>query len=283
MHVEQHDVGPLGADDRDRGVDVGGLADELAHRDPARGHGVGQLGAHAGAEHPVVVDEHDPHGAGLRASAGRGRLAHGCSSFDRWQPQLHLGAVVAAAHARRAAVPLHPSQDRLAHAEPVGGHGVEVEPVAAVAHERLDPGRPDLDVGRDRRAAVPHRVEQGLAHGLGQRGAVRLVGPVAGDDEVDRHAVEVLDVVRDLGDRGGERRLRALRPGVQPRPQLALLGAGQPGDGGGVAGLALDEGEGLQHRVVQVGGDVGALGGAGGGHLLAPQVAPQPQRPRARR
>ena len=37
---------------RDRRVDVLGLADDV--------DGVAELGAHAGAEHPVVVDEHDP-------------------------------------------------------------------------------------------------------------------------------------------------------------------------------------------------------------------------------
>ena len=70
------------------------------------------------------------------------------------------------------------------------------------------------------------------------------------------------------------------RAGIQPRAQLALLGAGQLGHRGRVAGLALDQGEGLQHGVVQVGGDVGALGGAGQLGLLVAQVGPEPQPPR---
>ena len=77
------------------------------------------------------------------------------------------------------------------------------------------------------------------------------------------------------------RRLGARRrPGVQPVAQLALLGPGQLGHLGGVAGLALDQGEGLQHRVVQVRRDLGPLDLAHPQRPLALEVAPQPQAPR---
>ena len=235
VHVEQHDVGLLGPDDGDRGVDVGRLTDELAHRDPARGHRVGQLGPHAGAEHPVVVDEHHPHGAGpprLHRSWSGWLMTFLLRSVAAGAPPRFRRRGGAPAPCRRAA----PSCPRIDCRTPSRSSGTasRSKPSPRSRTNASTPVGPDLDVGRDRRAAVPHRVEQGLAHGLGQRRTVRLVGTVPGDDEVDRHAVQVLDVVRDLGDRGGERRLRALRPGVQPRAQLALLGAGEPGDGGGV-------------------------------------------------
>ena len=57
---------------------------------------------------------------------------------------------------------------------------------------------------------------------------------------------------------------------VEPGPQLALLAAGQAARLLGLVGVPLDEGEGLQHRVVQVGGHVGALLAA---DALAPLVA----------
>ena len=49
---------------------------------------------------------------------------------------------------------------------------------------------------------------------------------------------------------------------VQPGPQLALLAAGQLLDGLGIVGLPLDQGQGLQHRVMQVRGHVGPGVGA---------------------
>src|SRR5690606_9812747 len=66
VHVEQDDVGAVGADRGHRLVDVPGLGDDVHRRT--------DLGAHAGAEHRVVVDEDDatPGGAG----GGRG---HGLS------------------------------------------------------------------------------------------------------------------------------------------------------------------------------------------------------------
>ena len=53
VDVEQHDVRACRADHRDRLGTVARLADDV---DP-----VAELGAHPGAEHRVVVDQHDPH------------------------------------------------------------------------------------------------------------------------------------------------------------------------------------------------------------------------------
>ena len=86
-------------------------------------------------------------------------------------------------------------------------------------------------------------------------------GAVADRDDLDRHAVVVLD----LGRGGLERARRALRVGrarraaVEPRAQLALLAAGERGDLARVVGALLHQRERLQHRVVQVRGDLGAL------------------------
>ncbi len=194
------------------------------------------------------------------------------------QPQTDLGAFVEAAHPRAAAVALHAAQDRLAHPEPVGRDVVEVEAVTVVAHEGLGDAAADLDVGGDGRPRVPHRVGQRFAQRAHERLARVVQCGVAGDDELDGHAVAVLDLVRGGRDGLGERTGRG-GPAVQPRAQLALLGPGQAGGDGRVVG-ALDEREGLQHRIVQVGRDVGALGLADAGGLLALVAPPEARDPR---
>ena len=97
----------------DRLADRAGVADDV---DEAV-----ELGAHAGAEQAVVVDEHD--------ARERGSSAH---------HQLDLGALARArVDLGAAAVALHPAEHRLAQAAPVGRHRGEVEARAAVAHEHL--------------------------------------------------------------------------------------------------------------------------------------------------
>ncbi len=216
---------------------------------------------------------------GGRRLCGRcwGRVGPG-DLADR-QAQLDLGAVGAVPDAGRATVALHPSDDRLAYPGAVVGHLVEVEPGAVVAHEGLDGIRPDLDVGADRRARMAHGVPRGLADGLDESVEVLVHGAVAGDDELHRDAVEVLDLTH-RGGQGGPERAGSRVLVVEVAAQLTLLGSGEPGDGHGVRRLSLDEGKGLEHRVVQVGGDVGALGGPDAGGLLEAQVAPEAQDPR---
>ena len=67
---------------------------------------------------------------------------------------------------------------------------------------------------------------------------------------------------------------------VQPRAQLALLAAGQRAPRRRVVGVALDQGERLQHRVVQVGRHRGALVGADAAAALLGQLAADPPGPR---
>ena len=47
---------------------------------------------------------------------------------------------------------------------------------------------------------------------------------------------------------------------VEPRAQFAFLGERDGAHAGRVLGGGADQSEGLEHRVVQVSGDVGALG-----------------------
>ncbi len=65
------------------------------------------------------------------------------------------------------------------------------------------------------------------------------------------------------------------RAGVEPAAQLALLRASQPGHLDRVVGPPLDQCQGLQDGVVQVGGDVGPLGLPDAPGLLLAQVAPE--------
>ena len=72
VDVEQHHVRLRGQDHLDRARGVGGLADD--------GHRAAELGADAGAEHRVVVDEHD---AGLPAGGRRKRVGAGAGPAAR--------------------------------------------------------------------------------------------------------------------------------------------------------------------------------------------------------
>src|SRR5688572_10306344 len=82
-------------------------------------------------------------GGGLRGRVGPVRpVRSGCG---RRQGERDLGALLEAADAGRAAVPLHPAEDGLPHAQPVLRDVVELEPVAVVADERLDAQGADLE------------------------------------------------------------------------------------------------------------------------------------------
>lgn len=95
----------------------------------------------------------------------------------------------------------------------------------------------------------------------------------------------VLDLGGGLLHRLGEG-LRLLVPAgalglVQPVPQFPLLGAGEAADLARVVGVALDQGEGVQHGVVDVGGDLGTLLGADAHGPLLREVLRHPDQPRA--
>src|SRR5690554_3784146 len=183
-------------------------------------------------------------------------------------------------HLGGAAAPAHPTQDRLSHPEAVVRDPVEVEALAPVAHEHLDPVVARLEVDRHGRTTVPRRVEQRLA-GREQQGRGVLVGDAVPDhDRLDRDRLDVLDLRDDRSKLRRERRPRLGTVVVEPRAQLALLRTGDPGDGLGVVRLLADERERLQDRVVQVRGDVGPLGLARTRCPLLGQLSRETQPPR---
>src|SRR5450759_3064114 len=144
----------------------------------------------------------------------------------RGQCEVHLGAAVARIlHRCRAAAPPDPADDRLANAEPIGRNRVQVETRAVVAHEDLNRFGSDLDVQRDRRGTVPHRVEKRLPGCLEHRVRVRVGCPVPHHDGLDRLSGRVLDLADDAADRLRDRGAGSRAVLVQPAAQLSLLGA----------------------------------------------------------
>ncbi len=141
----------------------------------------------------------------------------------------------------------------------------------------------DLRVQPDRTAVGGElrRVRERLA-GRGDERFERLVErAVADHDDLDRRPARLFDL-----DRGGAKRVGDALVGLQrrrarePRSQLALLAPRQLRDVGRVVGAALDEGQRLQHRVVQVRGQLGPLLGADPLRALGREAAgePPPQR-----
>ena len=82
-------------------------------------------------------------------------------------------------------------------------------------------------------------------------------------------------------ERGGQVLVRVGAPPVEPAAQLALLRPGQPGHLARVVDVALDEGQRVQHRVVHVRRDLGALLLADPRVALRRQLARHLQPPRA--
>ena len=119
-----------------------------------------------------------------------------------------------------------------------------------------------LGVERDR-SGVPGElggVHERLARGGDQRARAVVERRVADGDDVDADAVGVLDLLGGGGQRRREAVVRARGvPVLEPGAQLALLAPGQRRDRARVLGLALDQRQRLQHRVVEVRGDLGAL------------------------
>ena len=96
---------------------------------------VGELGADAGAEHRVVVDDHD--GASSWAWSSALLVPRWSSTAAPRCPSPGAVRIVGGA-----AVARHPVHDAVAHAEPVARDRLAVEAGAAVADEHLQAGRP---------------------------------------------------------------------------------------------------------------------------------------------
>src|SRR5215207_7847078 len=196
--------------------------------------------------------------------------------------QLDLGALAGGGEdGDAAAVAPDAAADRVGDAAPVGRDLVGVEPLALVADEPGELVRLDLDVDRDqRRPRMPGGVEGRLLAGVDQGPAGLVERGVADDHDVHGHVVALLDPAGDRLDGQPQLALGRHRRPVQPGPQLPLLPAGQADDLRRGVG-PLDQGQGVEHRVVQVGGHLGPGLGADPAAALLGQVVDQPGRPGA--
>ena len=238
----QHHVGLGLGDPGDGHVDVGGVADEVDE--------VLQLGSDAGEEQPVVVDEEHTR-VTLTMSSG--------------ELHLDLGAVAGSSGDRhRSAVAVHALADRLGDALAVVGHGVDVEALAPVAHRRPDRGVVDLDEHRDT-VGTPECL---AALTIASRAAATSAS-TCGSSGWSPTATTSTSTSWRASTSAASARIAAASvvaspvPAsvlvVEPGPQLPLLAAGQRQGLAGAVGVALDERQGLEHRVVQVGGHLRAL------------------------
>ncbi len=161
------------------------------------------------------------------------------------------------------------------------GTAIDVEPAAAVADEDLELTVGDLCEDIDPRCTgVPGRVDHRLACRRYERRGPRIDRAVPDSDQLDWDLVGDLDLTDRLLQGGFDGDVGACRRVEQPAAQLAFLGARQLGDDGRVIGLTLDQRKCLQHRVVQMCGDVGAFLAANALGAFTAQLAVEPQRPR---
>ncbi len=172
--------------------------------------------------------------------------------------------------------------DRAAHAHAVLGDLVDVEADATIAYEHLDGVCAGLGIDVDPiDLGVLGGVDHRLPGSLGDRGDIGIERCIADRDHLDGHLVGVLDV----GGRGTQRRdqrVASLLVGaVEPRPQLTLLATSEGGHGCLVAGVLLQQRQGLQHGVVQVRCHIGALLRTYEGAALLREVAEKLADPRA--
>ena len=164
-------------------------------------------------------------------------------------------------------------------------HGIGVEPVAPVADEEHHHVGLDLGVERDLGGAGPFGgVDGGFPGGIEQ--GAQPVGELAVPHHHHLHLDTVVGLhltlqhADALGHRRGIVTEGARRAALEePRPQLALLAAGQARHVLGVIGRTLDESERLQHRVVHVGRHLRPLLGQGPGLAFRHQVAHQADPP----
>ena len=248
-----------------------GLADDLDL--------VAELAAHAGAEELVVVDEHD---ARLHDAAP----AAGVSSTS--VPSPGVEAIVAVPPARA----IRPSIDS-ASPRRSAGTAARSKPAPRSRTKTLTRVVVGLGVDRDLVGARElRRVRHRLARGEHDGAHVVVERAVAAARELDAHAVQLLDLGGRVRERADERVARRGAVAVEPAAQLALLPPRERGDAARLVGVALDQRERLQHRVVHARGDLGALLDADARRALGVALArelPEPrpddeqQRRRARR
>ena len=158
------------------------------------------------------------------------------------------------------------------------GTELRVEAGAAISYEDLGPLRIELGVDRDlaRVGRELGRVDERLAGGGDECLAALVHLAITDGNDLDRHAMGVLNLGGGELERGGDAVRGRRAVGVEePRPQLALLSPGELRHLARVAGALLHQGQCLQNRVVEVGGQLGALLGPDPLGALAGEVAPQ--------
>ena len=152
-----------------------------------------------------------------------------------------------------------PPDDRLADAEPALGNRVHVEPVAMIAHEDLNLVGAGLAIHGDGLAAMRYGVDERLLRGIEQRVGLGTGPRVAHGHHFDRFAVLVFRLRGDGLQPGADRTVRCGAFLIQPFAQFALLLPGEREHGLRVVAVQLDQGERLQHAIVQVRGHVGTF------------------------
>ncbi len=233
MDIQEHDVG---THRRDHG-------DGLLHRSGLAGHDDVrvQVGLQAGPEDGVVVHDHHPdprrRAAPLRCwsqsclsvavtggSAGCSRPA-GRGSLSRTSVPSGLLVMVAVPPWRF----IRPMIDSRTPSRSAGtASGSKPGPRSLTKTSARAVG--DFQVDGHGAAAVPGGVQHGLAGGLDQGLVAFGHGAVAHADHLDGVAQGVFHLGRGGLDALGELAGVLARVPVQPAPQLALLGAGQPDD-----------------------------------------------------
>ena len=221
----------------------------------------------------VVVDDH--HARTLAHDAGARFITSSTSvPSPGWLRTLGVAAVT-----------LHARDDRVAHAAPVGRDR------RAGRSPRRGRGRTPPPVGHRPPRTGPRALTGelgGVGHRLARRRHDRLQPRPAA-----RRRRSPPRSARGAAPRPRRRRAPARRPRCparsssgrreQPAAQLALLAARQARHLARIARALLDQRQRLQHRVVQVRGELGALLLADAGRTLEGEAAQQAHAPSARR
>lgn len=179
------------------------------------------------------------------------------------------------------AVPLHPLDDRVGDPPPVLGNRGEIEAGAAVANEPIDLVVLDLDVDGDvNDAGVLGGIEDGLVAGCDEGPEIVVHLRVADHNSLDLQLMGPFEATGHRVDGVVQAHaMHARGTTVQPGAEVALL---RPGEGHHLPGFlrALDEGKGLEHRIVEVGGHLGPCLGPDPGRPFLDQVIGESPEPR---
>ena len=174
---------------------------------------------------------------------------------------------------------------------------MEPKPRTTIGDAQLDAPDSGFKVNRYGTARMSGSVEHGFAGSghEGFRGVDAARAPLRANfganshpgthrDNFETHRKVFLHLTRDQSQGRAEVRCwlaATASSGKEPLAQLPLLGAGHPGNVTVRAGLLLNKCQGLQHRVVQVSGDIGSFGVTGPRCAFVGQIAPQSQQPRS--